>query len=124
VLKKAGIVAAVAAAGLFALSPLAFAGSEGGWDHGHRSSNVNGDTSTGLVNVADNNLNAPIQACNNDVPVNGGAAAVQTPVKDVTTAVSGAAALLGQARSSVDQDTDNSRECGDNSGSSGDLHRQ
>jgi hypothetical protein len=125
VLKKAGIVVATAAASLLAVSPLAFAGT---WDHGHghgkSHSNVNGDTSAGLVNVADNNLNAPIQACNNDVPVNGGAAAVQTPVKDVTTALSGAAALLGQAKSSVDQDTDSSRKCGDNSGSAGDLHRQ
>jgi hypothetical protein len=122
VLKKAGMVVAVAAAGLLAVSPLAFAGSEGGHRTSH--SNVNGDQSTGLVNVTDNDVNTPIQACNNDVPVNGGAGAVQTPVKDVTTALSGAAALFGTAKSSVDQDTDSSRECGDNSGSTGDLHKQ
>ena len=122
-LKKAGMVVAAAAVGLLAVSPLAFAGGSD-HDHGKSHSNVNGDTSKGLVNVAGNNLNAPIQACNDDVPVNGGAAAVQTPVKDVTTALGGAAALFGKAKSSIDQDTDNSRSCGDNSGSAGDLHRQ
>ena len=127
-LKKAGIVVAAAAATVLAVSPLAFAG-ESGWGHGHggdktTNTNVNGDTSKGLVNVADNNVNVPVQACNNDVPINGGVGAVQVPVKDVTTALSGALAILGKASSSVDQYTDNSRSCGDNSGSAGDFHKQ
>jgi len=128
VLKKAGIVVAAAAATLLAVSPLAFAG-ESGWSHGHDSdktvnSNVNGDKSEGLVNVADNNVNVPIQACNNDVPIQGGVAQAQVPVKDVTAALSGALAIFGKASSSVEQYTDNSRSCGDNSGSAGDVHKQ
>jgi len=131
VLKKAGIVVAAAAAGLLAVSPLAFAGDKGGdYDHhGHGSTSfskniTNGDASSGLVNVADNNVNVPIQACNNDVPIQGGVAQAQVPVKDVTGALSGALALFGKASSSVDQVTDNSRSCGDNSGSAGDANLQ
>jgi hypothetical protein len=129
VLKKAGIVAATAALGLLAVSPLAFAGDKGGdWDHGHGDTTItktnNGDASKGLVNVADNNVNVPVQACNNDVPVQGGVAQAQVPVKEVTAALSGALAILGKASSSVEQHTDNSRTCGDNSGSAGDVHSQ
>jgi hypothetical protein len=130
VLKKAGIVVAAAAVGLLAVSPLAFAGDKG--DHGHhgrhgdvtKSSNVNGDTSKGLVNVADNNVNVPVQACNNDVPIQGGLLQAQVPVSNVTGALSGALAVFGKAKSVVDQDVDNSRSCGDNSGSAGDSHKQ
>lgn len=127
VLKKAGIVVATAAVGLLAVSPLAFAGDKGGdGNHGHKSShsNVNGDTSGGLVNVADNNVNVPIQACNNDIPIQGGVLQGQVPISNVTAALSGALAVFGSAKSTVDQDTDNSRSCGDNSGSAGDLHKQ
>jgi len=125
VLKKAGIVVATAAAGLLAVSPLAFAS---GNDHGHDKSfsknTTNGDTSAGLVNVADNNANVPVQLCNNDVPIQGGVAQGQVPISDITGAASGALALLGKANSSVTQATDNSRTCGDNSGSSGDTNAQ
>lgn len=85
-LKKAGIVVAAAAAGLLAVSPLAFAGdghNGGGHGGGHHDTasavisdddNVNnaeeGDT-TGLVNVNDNEVNVPIQVCNNNVNVIG-----------------------------------------------------
>ncbi len=132
VLKKAGIVVATAAVGLLAVSPLAFAGDKGGdWNGGHGGdsyskthTNTNGDTSGGLLNVADNNVNVPIQACNNDVPIQGGVGQVQAPIKDVTGALSGALALFGKASSTVDQYTDNSRSCGDNSGSAGDTHSQ
>jgi hypothetical protein len=47
VLKKAGIVVASATAGLLAVSPLAFA--------------------DGLVNIDDNAVQIPVQACNNNV---------------------------------------------------------
>jgi hypothetical protein len=46
VLKKAGIVAAVATAGVLALSPLAFAQDNGG--HGDRDRDRGGDQTTGL----------------------------------------------------------------------------
>ena len=57
-LKKAGIVVATAAAGLLAVSPLAFAddGLLGG-AHGQ----------LGLVNVQDSAVQVPVQACNNSV---------------------------------------------------------
>ena len=53
-LKKAGIVVAAAAAGLLAVSPLAFAD-----DEGH--------AQVGAVNLQDNIVQVPIQACNNSV---------------------------------------------------------
>ena len=111
-LKKAAIAAAIMAAGLLAVSPLAFAGGEHS-DHG----NVAVEKSEGLVNVAHNNVNTPIQACNNDVPVNGGAADAQVPVKDVTGAATGALGLLGSAKAKTNQAVDNSRHCGDNTAS-------
>lgn len=133
-LKKAGLTIAVAAAGMLAVSPLAFAGtSQGGgdghgWGHSHstveKNTGTNGNSSSGLVNIADNNVNVPIQACNNDVPVQAGILQGQIPVKNVTAALSGALALFGTANSSVDQVTDNSRSCGDNSGSAGDTNLQ
>ncbi|MFC4946988.1 hypothetical protein [Pseudonocardia sp. GCM10023141] len=123
-LKKAGIVVAAAAAGLLAVSPLAFAGDKGGdWHHGHSSSvtnnNSNGDTSGGLVNVADNNVNVPIQACNNNIPVN----VLGVQVSDVTAELTGALGLLGTGTvGDTTQSAD--RTCGDNSGSAGDAHVQ
>ncbi len=120
-LKKAGIVVAAAAAGLLAVSPLAFAG-EGhhhGDGHGHGHSTVNVDKnagSQGIVNVSGNSLNAPIQACNNDVPVQVLSIA-QVPVKDLTGALTGAVGILGKADATSVVKADNSRHCGDNSGS-------
>ena len=59
-LKKAGIVVAAAAAGLLAVSPLAFAdGGLGILDGAHGQ--------VGLVNVQDSAVQVPIQACNNSV---------------------------------------------------------
>jgi hypothetical protein len=58
VLKKAGIVVAAAAAGLLAVSPLAFA-DDGILDGAHGQ--------LGLVNVQDSAVQVPIQACNNSV---------------------------------------------------------
>ena len=118
-LKKAGIVVAAAAAGLLAVSPLAFAG-EGhhhGDGDGHSTVNVDKNAgSQGIVNVSGNSLNAPIQACNNDVPVQVLSIA-QVPVKDVTGALTGAVGILGKAKADSVVKADNSRSCGDNSGS-------
>jgi hypothetical protein len=81
VLKKAGIVLTVSAAGLLAVSPLAFAGnfSDDG-DHGHhghhRDGGDDGDhdqgpdgphVQYGLVNLQNNNVQVPVQACNNSI---------------------------------------------------------
>ena len=80
-LKKAGIVVATAAAGLLAVSPLAFAGDKG--DHGHHgeANVIAGDHSEGLVNVAGNNVAVPVNVCHNQVPVN--VLGVQVPLNDV-----------------------------------------
>jgi hypothetical protein len=75
VLKKAGIVVATAAAGLLAVSPLAFAGDKDDHDHDHdgkkkvKVEDVNhiDDSNNGLINVSDNNVNA--QVCTNDVNI-------------------------------------------------------
>lgn len=112
-LKQTVVAVAIAAAGLMAVSPLAFAT---GAHTGHVT-NTATDTSSGLLNVAHNNVNTPIQACNNDVPVNGGAADAQVPVKDVTGAATGALGLLGSAKAKTNQAVDNSRHCGDNTAS-------
>ena len=58
-LKKAGIIAATATAGLLAVSPLAFA------TEGHHGDQVNSNKELhqGLVNVSDNNVNVPVTAC-------------------------------------------------------------
>ncbi len=111
-LKKTVIAVAIAAAGLMAVSPLAFA-----TGHPSRVTNTATTTSSGLVNVAHNNVNTPIQACNNDVPINGGAGDAQVPVKDVTGAATGALGLLGSAKAKTNQAVDNSRHCGDNTAS-------
>jgi ABC-type Zn2+ transport system substrate-binding protein/surface adhesin len=87
VLKKAGIVVATAAAGLLAVSPLAFAGDyEGDHDHhghhhhGHHHEN-NGarcdqnnsvkhrarGRDGALISISRNTIQIPIQACNNSV---------------------------------------------------------
>ncbi|GAA1842033.1 hypothetical protein GCM10009836_21750 [Pseudonocardia ailaonensis] len=107
-LKKAGIVVAGVAATLVAVSPLAFAG-----DKGHHASHVTGidKSSQGLINVSGNDVNVPIQACNNDVPVAAGAGVVQGNLKDITGALTGAAALFGQASADTHVKTDSSRAC-------------
>ncbi|MDN5919492.1 MAG: hypothetical protein L0I76_31075 [Pseudonocardia sp.] len=98
-LKKAGIVAAAALASLLAVSPLAFAGEDGhDGGHGghHGAANVVDKDSEGLVSVLNgNNVNVPIQACNNNIPVN--VLGVQVPVEDVAggNGLTGALGLLG-----------------------------
>jgi hypothetical protein len=82
VLKKAGIVVAAAAAGLLAVSPLAFAGESHGksWGHGKDVASYEQNTE-GLINVTDTNINPAINICDNQVPVN--VLGVQVPVNDV-----------------------------------------
>lgn len=90
--KKAGIVLAVSAAGLLAVSPLAFAGDYSGDDggHGHHrhhggddgdrghhggdhdgNDDDNGGNRThlqsGLVNLQNIGVQVPVQACNNSI---------------------------------------------------------
>ena len=86
-LKKAGIVVATAAAGLLAVSPLAFAGDfggesgdHGGYHHGNHHSNrasckqdnsadQSGDNKQRglLLNLQNTNVQVPVQACNNSI---------------------------------------------------------
>lgn len=125
-LKKAGIVVAAAAAGLLAVSPLAFAGDKGhDYDHGTDVSDVNsnssGDVNDGLVNVTGNNINAPIQALNcNEVPV----ALIQVPVDNVTAALTGALSLFGDAEAESETITDNSCNAVQGDSGAGDLVEQ
>jgi hypothetical protein len=88
VVKKAGIVVAVVAVSLLSVSPLAFAHDSegrGGGKHTEQS---------GLVNVSDITVQAPIQACGNDVGVLSGAFGL----------------LLGSASNTEDKDVDCSQD--------------
>jgi hypothetical protein len=107
VLKKAGIVVAAAAAGLLAVSPLAFAGESHGKGHGHGSDDVNSyyQTSEGLVNVSDINANVPVNALNcNEVDLG----LIPVDVDPITAPISGALALFGEAESEQFNAIDNS----------------
>jgi len=64
VLIKAGIVVATAAAGILAVSPLAFA-SEG--HHRHHHDGDRADVQSGLVNLQHIGAQVPVQLCNNSV---------------------------------------------------------
>ena len=124
-LKKAGIVVAAAAAGLLAVSPLAFAGDKGdhgdhdGHGHHHGKSKVedvnsiNG-SNEGLINVAGNNIAVPVNVCDNQVPVN--VLGVQVPLNDtsVLADLTGALGLglLGNADTKADRDGDNTIDDG------------
>jgi hypothetical protein len=117
VLKKAGIVVAAAAAGLLAVSPLAFAGDKDDHDghgHGHGKTNVEDVNSIdgsneGLINVAGNNIAVPVNVCDNQVPVN--VLGVQVPLNNthVLADLTGALGLglLGDADTDADSDGDN-----------------
>jgi hypothetical protein len=124
VLKKAGIVVAAAAAGLLAVSPLAFAGESHGKGWGHGEVNTIEQNSEGLVNVSDTNVNAPVNLlCNNDIPVNVGLVPIQGNLKDVTAALTGALGVFGSAEAETDIDYDSSRTCA-NGAISGDAASQ
>jgi hypothetical protein len=115
VLKKAGIVVATAAAGLLAVSPLAFAGDKDDHDRDHRDhdghkkvkiEDVNkvDDSNNGLINVSDNNVAVPVNVCDNNVSV-----LSVLPVQESIVSLTGALGLLGKA----DADSENtiSSEC-------------
>jgi hypothetical protein len=117
VLKKAGIVVATAAAGLLAVSPLAFAGDKGDHHEGSEQSrgheqvevegvNNAGDTNEGLINLSENNVAVPVNVCDNQVPVN--VLGVQVPVNDVEVLadLSGALGLglLGDAEAANEEE--------------------
>ncbi|MEU7812069.1 hypothetical protein [Pseudonocardia sp. NPDC049154] len=104
-LKKVALVAAASAASVVAVSPLAFASDshETGIDKSGK----------GLINVSGNNANVPVQACNNDVPVNVGLlAGVQGNAKDIVGTATGALGLFGKADADSKVKTDNDRVCG------------
>jgi len=95
VLKKAGIVVAAAAAGLLAVSPLAFAGESHGksWGHGKDVASYEQNTE-GLINVTDTNVNPAINVCDNQIPI--AILGVQVPFQD-TQALSDLTGALGLA---------------------------
>ena len=102
-LKKAGIIVATAAAGLLAVSPLAFAGDDHGKTEIDGVNHVDGSNHGGLINLAGNNASVPVNVCDNQVPVN--VLGVQVPLNGthVLASLTGAAGLLG---SDTDADRD------------------
>ncbi|WP_224401184.1 hypothetical protein [Pseudonocardia sp. ICBG1034] len=123
-LKKAGIIVAASAASLLAVSPLAFAGdyagdsAKDGKHHGsHESGHIDKDAKGLVSGLNGNNVNVPIQVCNNNIPVN--VLGVQVPVEDANllSGVTGALGLGGKAKAvSGDSVTDQSDSCGQTSG--------
>jgi hypothetical protein len=96
-LKKAGIVLAATAAGLLAVSPLAFAGDYSDDDYkdcdscGHGKEHHNyreyhrdrGRTvQSGLINLNNTTVQAPVQACGNSVDVLSGALGILGSAKN------------------------------------------
>ena len=98
-LKKAGIIVATAAAGLLAVSPLAFAGDVDGVSSVDQSN-------SGLINVAGNNIAVPVNVCDNQVPIN--VLGVQVPLNGtkVLAELTGAVGLLS-SDTDADSDGDN-----------------
>ena len=108
-LKKAGIVVAASAAALLAISPMAFA-SDGG-------SEIDKDAKGLIAGLNGNNVNVPVQVCNNNVPVN--VLGVQVPIEDAAAGngLTGALGILGNASAkSGDSVTDQSDVCAQSSG--------
>ncbi|TQM43456.1 hypothetical protein [Pseudonocardia cypriaca] len=113
-LKKAGIIVATAAAGLLAVSPLAFAGD----DHGSKIDGVSSvdQSNEGLINLAGNNVAVPVNVCDNQVPIN--VLGVQVPLNGthVLLDLTGAAGLGLLGSSDTDADSgDSDDESGDES---------
>lgn len=107
---RTGAALAVTAAGLLAAGPIASAGEahdkdwgdhkndkgyhkdgkghhKGGKGHHHHGDDIDVDAheTEGLINVNDNNLQVPVQVCNNYVPIN--VLGVQVPIEDLTAQV-------------------------------------
>ncbi|MBP2365209.1 hypothetical protein [Pseudonocardia parietis] len=126
-LKKAGIIVAASAASLLAVSPLAFAGdyaaekTDDGGKHqgGHDGSQIDKSAEGGLLGgLSGNNVNVPIQVCNNNIPVN--VLGAQAPIEDLglLNGLTGALGIAGSAETkSGDSTTDQSDSCGQVSGS-------
>jgi hypothetical protein len=123
VLKKAGIIVATAAAGLLAVSPLAFAGDDHGKNNIEDVNSINGSNEGGLLNVADNNLSAPVNVCDNHVPVN--VLGVQVPLNGtkVLASLTGAAGLNSDtdAESDGDNTVDDSCKAAAKTGDSAEI---
>ena len=123
-LKKAGIVVAAAAAGLLAVSPLAFAGDDHGKTKIEDVNSIDGSTHGGLLNVGGNNLTVPVNACDNQVPVN--VLGVQVPLNDthLLAELTGAIGLLGSdtdATSHGDNTLDDSCNAAGKAGDSAEI---
>lgn len=111
-LKKAGLLVAASAASIVALSPLAFATDEPAPGNQNSSGVVNG--------LNGNNLNAPIEACNNDIQGQVGLVPVQDVGENPTVPLNGAAGLLGgEAKAHQDANTANTRACGQEDSAAG-----
>jgi hypothetical protein len=124
VLKKAGIVVATAAAGLLAVSPLAFAGDDHGKTKVEDVNHIDGSTHGGLLNVGGNNISVPVNACDNQVPVN--VLGIQVPLNDthVLAQLTGAVGLLSSdtdAESDGDNTIDDSCTAEAESGDSAEI---
>ncbi|WP_233147829.1 hypothetical protein [Pseudonocardia sp. Ae717_Ps2] len=65
--KKTGIVVAASAASLMALSPVAMAHGTHSGDHGD---GIDKSAEGLIAGLNGNNVNVPIQACNNNIPLN------------------------------------------------------
>lgn len=100
--KKVGIIAAVSAASLIGLSPLAFA--DGG---------IDSDAHGAVAGLNGNNVQVPVEACNNEVPVN--VLGVQVPVEDAA-AGNGVTGAANGAAGSGDSASDQSDACGQEAG--------
>jgi hypothetical protein len=130
VLKKAGIVAAAATAAILAVSPLAFAGDKDHDGHHkghHHAKEVNSneaENSEGFVNVSGNNVNVPIQACHNQVPIN--AFGIQVPLSDLDGIldVTGALGLFSDDTKAVRKGDNTIDESCSQDGSAGDTVKQ
>jgi hypothetical protein len=103
VLKKAGIIVATAAAGLLAVSPLAFAGDDHGGTHVDDVSSVDQSNHGGLLNLGGNNIAVPVNVCDNQVPIN--VLGVQVPLND-THVIAELTGALGLLNSDTDADND------------------
>nr|WP_222132479.1 hypothetical protein [Pseudonocardia sp. C8] len=125
-MKKAGIIVAASAASLLAASPLAFAGdyaADSSKSGDHQGSDEGGHihkSSEGLLGgvASGNNVNVPIQVCNNNVPVN--ALGVQAPIEDLglLNGLTGALGVAGKGEAkSGDSTTNQSDSCAQGSGS-------
>ena len=102
-LKKAGIIVATAAAGLLAVSPLAFAGDDHGKTNVEDVNSIDGSNHGGLLNLAGNNIAVPVNVCDNQVPIN--VLGVQVPLND-THVIAELTGALGLLNSDTDADND------------------